>query len=301
MPFKSTKKADADASQVGVLVTSLDSDTRFVHDATVVPSWKLRNLMYHDKWSKKDIKSNIMLSVPKANLESTYHNTWQDAPLASSIGMPLKFREVRPLEDDPQDENMFANIVSLNPYAKRQERVEQSNPRIYGSILVVRSNGKALHLRDIHALWDYVHTVLYAYATDSEGKVTLLPRSDRKKLKTLRKANREERKLYEWASAHYKSDDKHVREARAFLDRSTRALKTMEERFRGNSFESWVRDPDDLFATIREIWVDEKINGKDFASWWHKWRDEEVKLGFSSCNALVCPVEEDVNSECVIQ
>lgn len=296
----STQEADANASEDGVLVTPFYSGSLPVDGAIVVPSTStLRPLTYGS--SGQEVSNDIIISARKqTDLESTYRGDWKDAPLTSRMGVPLMFRKVRsPFEDVPTEENMFANIISLDPYDKGKGSAKQPSSSITGSVMVMRSDGQALYPRDIHALWDYVFTLL-GIGTDVRGHEKLLPKADLAKLTSLCKRRDSDLEYEDKMRLQHRSDHEKVRKAVEKRNDSAAALKKfkMQRRFDAGVYACWVANREDLFVSIREIWVDEKINERTFAKYWRNWAAEH---GEYARDGLVSPVEDDGKSGCVVQ
>lgn len=306
-----SQQLSRNAGQHCVLVTPVNRDTIPSPGPILAPTSTFRDLTYPVSNGERTVRSNIAISLTQVNNETIKEEDWIQSPLTFKLGIWVKFRKLRPLveleEGDEEEENMFAEIMRLNPFPDPRDKDKNEDPSqpICGSVVVVRCDGKPLSRKDVHALWDFIHAVLNA---NRVLEPVLLPIADRCKRDSLEaRRARYEQDLYDIECVRGRSDRNYLK----WQDRIEKANSKLAEiaaRAQITDDECWVERREDMFETIQEQWVERQVDEPHFAVFWHDWKASAVNEGFEGYGALKCPVrdhmvvfDEPEDSKCVVQ
>lgn len=103
--------------------------------------------------------------IARTDFDGHRECVWHDLPLASDLGMPLKFKKEVGVKEEKAllYKNKFAEIMSVcvdfnhsdDDIARHSFEVDALNP-VFSDIVVARKDGQPLKTVDVEALWDYV-------------------------------------------------------------------------------------------------------------------------------------------------
>lgn len=151
-----TQHNDGHANHFGVLIVPTGQGATPEVGHIIAPTNICRTIVYPARERGVMLRTSVDLSLTIIDAQ-TYNMDWRSLPLPDRVGVALKFKRVDGPVESRGQENMFAEIMTLN-----HDRREMPNQVIHGSIVVARKDDKWLSTQDVVALWEYVHALVGA-------------------------------------------------------------------------------------------------------------------------------------------